>query len=68
MKMQMLGVQLQRGIAMEGEYLLDSAAAPTGQRFPGLEATFDSATFRYLAAIGAGAGWSRWKIGAGGGR
>ena len=53
---------------MEWEYLLESAAAPTGQLFPGLEATFDGATFRYLAATGTGAGWSRWEIGAGGGR
>jgi len=57
----------QRGIAMHGEYLLDSAAAQTGQRFSGLEATFDGATFGYLAATGVGAGWSCWEIGAGGG-
>jgi SAM-dependent methyltransferase len=52
---------------MEAEYLLDSAAAPTGQRFSGLEMTFDDATFRYLAATGVKAGWSCWEIGAGGG-
>jgi SAM-dependent methyltransferase len=52
---------------MEAEYLLDSAAAPTGQRFSGLETTFDDATFRYLAATGVKAGWSCWEIGAGGG-
>jgi len=52
---------------MHGEYLLDSAAAQTGQRFYGLEATFDGATCRYLAATGVGAGWSCWEIGAGGG-
>src|SRR5215471_18531014 len=57
----------QRGIAMHGEYLLDSAAPPAGQRFSGLEATFDGATFGYLAATGVGAGWSCWEIGAGGG-
>src|SRR5215831_17585922 len=57
----------QRGIAMQREYLLDSAAAQTGQRFSGLEATFDGATCRYLAATGVGAGWSCWEIGAGGG-
>jgi hypothetical protein len=37
---------------MHGEYLLDSAAAQTGQRFSGLGATFDSATCRHLAAGG----------------
>ena len=37
---------------MEAEYLLDNAAAPTGQRFSGLEMTFDDATFRHLAATG----------------
>ena len=52
---------------MQGEYLLDSAATQTGQRFSGLEATFDGATFRYLAATGVGAGWSCWEIAAGGG-
>ena len=52
---------------MHGEYLLDSAAAQTGQRFSGLEATFDSATCRHLAATGVAAGWSCWEIGAGGG-
>ena len=55
------------GIAMQGEYLLDSAAAHTGQRFSGLEATFDAATCRFLAATEVGAGWSCWEIGAGGG-
>jgi len=65
--MEILGVAA-GGTAVEGEYLLDSAAAPTGQRFSGLEATFDGATFRYQAATGIGAGWSRWEIGAGGGR
>jgi SAM-dependent methyltransferase len=64
--MQTLGAGAE-GVAMEGEYLLDSAAAPTGQRFSGLEATFDGATFRYLAATGVSAGWSCWEIGAGGG-
>lgn len=54
-------------IAMQGEYLLDSAAAHTGQRFCGLEATFDAATCRFLAATGVGAGWSCWEIGAGSG-
>src|SRR5215471_10043132 len=57
----------QRGIAMHGEYLLDSAAPPAGQRFYGLEATFDGATCRYLTATGVTAGWSCWEIGAGGG-
>jgi 2-polyprenyl-3-methyl-5-hydroxy-6-metoxy-1,4-benzoquinol methylase len=52
---------------MQAEYLLDNAAAQTGQRFSGLEATFDSATFRYLAATGVGPGWACWEIGAGGG-
>lgn len=52
---------------MQGEYLLDSAAAQTGQRFSGLEATFDDATCRYLAGTGVAAGWSCWEIGAGGG-
>ena len=52
---------------MQTDYLLDSAAAQTGQRFCGLEATFDSATCRYLAASGVGPGWSCWEIGAGGG-
>jgi 2-polyprenyl-3-methyl-5-hydroxy-6-metoxy-1,4-benzoquinol methylase len=36
-------------------------------RHSGLEATFDGATFRYLAATGVGAGWCCWEIGAGGG-
>jgi hypothetical protein len=51
---------------MEGEYLPHSAAAPTGQRFSGLEVNFDGAAFRYLAATGIGAGWSCWEIGTGG--
>ena len=50
---------------MQGEYLLDNAAAQTGQRFSGLEATFDAATCRYLAPTGVAAGWSCWEIGAG---
>jgi hypothetical protein len=57
----------EEGMAIEGEYLLDNAAAHTGQRFSGLEATFDGATCRYLAATGVGAGWSCWEVGAGGG-
>ncbi len=51
----------------EGGYLFDNSAAPTGQRFAGLEATFDDATFRHLASLGTGAGWSCWEVGAGGG-
>ncbi len=51
----------------EDGYLFDSAAAPAGQRFHGLETTFDGASFRHLAATGVGPGWSCWEVGAGGG-
>jgi len=62
------GFQVRRcELVTEGGYLFDSAAPPAGQRFYGLEATFDDATFRHLAATGVGVGWSCWEVGAGGG-
>jgi Methyltransferase domain len=48
-------------------YLLDNLDPETGGRFGGLEACFDETTFRHLKALGVGAGWRCWEIGAGGG-
>jgi 2-polyprenyl-3-methyl-5-hydroxy-6-metoxy-1,4-benzoquinol methylase len=48
-------------------YLLDNLDPETGGRFAGLEACFDETTFRHLNALGVGAGWRCWEIGAGGG-
>ncbi len=48
-------------------YLLDNLDPETGERFAGLEACFDETTFRHLKALGIGAGWHCWEIGAGGG-
>ena len=48
-------------------YLLDNVASQTGGRFDGLEACYDRSTFGYLSALGLGAGWRCWEIGAGGG-
>jgi len=48
-------------------YLLDNLAPEAGGRFAGLEACFDETTFRYLKAVGIGAGWRCWELGAGGG-
>jgi SAM-dependent methyltransferase len=52
---------------IDERYLLDNAGAETGARFSGLEAVFDPATRRHLAATGLGPGWSCWDVGAGGG-
>ena len=40
----------------DDDYLFDSAAARAGQRFVGLEATFDSSTRRHLLADWSGCG------------
>jgi SAM-dependent methyltransferase len=52
----------------ENRYVFDNAAtAETGQRFSGLEATFDPSTIGYLTGVGVTGGWACWEIGAGGG-
>ena len=48
-------------------YLLDNAASQAGGRFDGLEGCYDRSTFGYFSALGLGAGWRCWEIGAGGG-
>jgi ubiquinone/menaquinone biosynthesis C-methylase UbiE len=48
-------------------YLFDNASDQAPVRFAGLEAVWDSSTIRYLDAIGIGAGWNCWEVGAGGG-
>ena len=53
---------------MSDSYLLDNQAAEAGTRFDGLSAVFDEWTFRHLDAVGLGAGWRCWEVGAGGPR
>ena len=48
-------------------YLLDNISPEAGGRFAGLEACYDESTFRYLSALGLGAGWRCWEVGVGGG-
>ena len=48
-------------------YVFDNAAAPTGQRFAGLQASYDQVTIRQLEQIGVSAGWSCLEVGGGGG-
>lgn len=47
-------------------YLLDNRQDEAGQRFDAISTLFDSVTFRHLDALGVGAGWSCWEVGAGG--
>ena len=47
-------------------YLLDNDAAAAGARLDALAAIFDPTTFRHLDALGVGAGWRCWEVGAGG--
>jgi SAM-dependent methyltransferase len=48
-------------------YVFDNAAAQAGQRFAGLEASYDPVTIRQLKEIGVSAGWSCLEIGGGSG-
>ena len=48
-------------------YVFDNAAAPAGQRFAGLQASYDQVTIRQLEQIGVSAGWSCLEVGGGGG-
>ena len=50
----------------EPRYLLDNRAAQAGGRFEALAALFDPVTFRHVDALGIGAGWRCWEVGAGG--
>ena len=50
----------------QDRYLLDNRSTQAGGRFDALSAVFDPVTFRHLDAIGPGAGWRCWEIGAGG--
>jgi len=47
-------------------YLLDNQRSEAGERFGALGRMFDEGTFRYLDAVGVGAGWRCWEVGAGG--
>jgi SAM-dependent methyltransferase len=48
-------------------YVLDNAWGEERRRLAGIEALYDSGTFRHLEALGIGAGWRCWDVGAGGG-
>ncbi|MET7421093.1 methyltransferase domain-containing protein [Dactylosporangium sp. NPDC005555] len=50
----------------EGGYLLDNRQQEAGARFGALAALFDASTFRHIDALGIGAGWRCWEVGAGG--
>jgi SAM-dependent methyltransferase len=47
-------------------YLLANAASQAGDRFAALSAVFDPVTFAHIEALGIGAGWRCWEVGAGG--
>ncbi|TCK27519.1 methyltransferase domain-containing protein [Pseudonocardia endophytica] len=47
-------------------YLLDNQQTQAGIRFRALAELFDPPTFRRLDALGVGAGWRCWEVGAGG--
>jgi len=47
-------------------YLLDNRVAAAGTRLDALAAIFDPTTFRHVDALGIGAGWRCWEVGAGG--
>ncbi len=47
-------------------YLLANSAGQAADRFGALSACFDRTTFTNLAAVGVGAGWRCWEVGAGG--
>jgi SAM-dependent methyltransferase len=47
-------------------YLLDNRQTQAGIRFGALAELFDPPTFRRLDALGVGAGWRCWEVGAGG--
>lgn len=49
-----------------GEYLLANQAAQAGARFDALAAAFNPWTFGHFEALGVGAGWRCWEVGAGG--
>ena len=48
------------------QYLLDNRRPEAGERFAALAELFDPWTFRHLDAVGLGAGWTCWEVGAGG--
>ncbi|WP_055491929.1 methyltransferase domain-containing protein [Streptomyces sp. TP-A0356] len=47
-------------------YLLDNRQSEAGRRFDALSTLFDPTTFRHIEALGIGAGWRCWEVGAGG--
>lgn len=47
-------------------YLLANRQVEAGERFDALSALLDPVTFRHLSAVGVGAGWRCWEVGAGG--
>ena len=51
---------------LSDEYLLDNRAEDAQERFGALAALFNTATFRHMEALGIGAGWRCWEVGAGG--
>jgi hypothetical protein len=53
-------------MAEDEGYLLDNRQAEAGQRFDALARLLDPVTFRHLDAVGVGAGWRCWEVGAGG--
>lgn len=46
-------------------YLLDNRQSEAGERFSAMSELFDPVTFRHLAALGVGPGWTCWEVGAG---
>jgi SAM-dependent methyltransferase len=50
----------------EQDYLLDSQADESHDRFSALSALFDPVTFRHVDALGVEPGWRCWEVGAGG--
>ena len=48
-------------------YIMDNAWEGERRRLAGMEARYDTGTFRHLAALSVGDGWRCWDVGAGGG-
>jgi SAM-dependent methyltransferase len=53
-------------MASEDGYLLDNRQAEAGRRFDAMAQLFDPTSFGHLQALGVGAGWWVWEVGAGG--
>lgn len=53
-------------MATDEGYLLDNRQVEAGTRYRALSELFDPSAFRHLDALGVGAGWRCWEVGAGG--